>query len=256
MESTYILAAGLLSNGQTFTIGSVNYDRTLQQLVPKTIDGHLLTQNLPMQLTVADVPTGLQFFIPTGANTALPVDLSAAPIFVPAGSALGLVIQTIGDDSVRDVIVTISSQSSGATLDPNWIVPTATDLKTAMDDQTYSAATSAAIRGKQADPVPALLSARVLEFRRIAARHSALGPAGSIDGGFLRMLIVLVKHDLLSGSQALRTFVDGMKDDWDWANKQLERLIDGKSPVMPPVNPLATQPVPGASYGSEPRIDL
>jgi len=256
MESTYILATGPLVNGQRATIGSVNYDRAIQQLVPKTIDGHILTLTLQLQLTIADAPTGPQFFIPTGTNTAPPIDLSANPILDPANAALGLVIQTIGDDSTRDVIVTISSIGSGATLDPNWVIPTQTNLQSLLDDQTFTAITSPSIRGKQVNPIPPALTNRVLEWRNLAARRSALGADGSIDSAYLRSLLFCTLNDLALGTAGLGFLLTRWEKEFARANKTWDELAKGERPVMPPKNPLPVQPVPGATWGSDPPIEL
>ena len=253
-ESTYILAPGLLNNGDRTTIGSVGYDRSIQQLVPKTTDGHVASANIVLQLTVAGVAVGNSFFIPSGTNAALPIDLSAHPITDPAGSDLGLVIVTANGE--RDVIVTISSTASGSGLDPNWHVPTAGDLQSRIDANTYAEVTSAVMQGAQADPLPQILADLTQTIRSLASRHSQLGPAGTIPASFKTYFLSLCKAELSGRISAVRYLLESIKGEVDSANKRLDMLAKGQWPIEPPVNPLPTQPIPGASWGSDTAIDL
>ena len=252
-ESTYILAIGALVNGQTFTVGSVGYDRAIQQLVPKTIDGHAAAAVVSLQLTVNSVPVGSVFSIPAGQNGAN-IDLSANPITDPANSDLGLVIITANGE--RDIIVTVSSTASGSGLDPNWQVPTAGDLQSRIDAPTYAAFTGAVLRGSQADPVPQILSDLTQTVRSLASRRSQLGPPGTIPASFKTYFLSLCKQELFQRTPALRNLLDTIKTETDAANKRLDMLATGKWPIEPPTAPLTTQPVSGASWGSDPAIDL
>ena len=252
-ESTYILAIGALANGQTFTVGSVGYDRAIQQLVPKTIDGHAAAAVVSLQLTVNSVPVGNVFSIPAGQNGAN-IDLSANPIDDPANADLGLVIITANGE--RDIIVTVSSTASGSGLDPNWQVPTAGDLQSRIDASTYAEVNSATMQGAQSDPVPQILSDLTQTVRSLASRHSQLGPAGTIPSSFKTYFLSLCKAELFGRISAVRYLLESIKGEVDSANKRLDMLAKGQWPIEPPVNPLPTQPIPGASWGSDTAIDL
>jgi len=252
-ESTYILATGLLTDGATYTVGSVGYDRSIQALALRTIDGHAAGAGVSCQLTVGGAPATATFGLPVGQNSAN-IDLSQTPVTDPANSDLGLIIITANGE--RDLILTVTSQSNAVSLDPNWQVPTAGDLQSRIDAPTYAAFTSSILRGSQADPIPQILSDLTQTIRSLASRHSQLGPAGTIPTSFKTYFLGLCKQELFGRVAALRLFQDNIKAEVESANKRLDMLAKGQWPIEPPVAPLNPQPVAGASWGSDPAIDL
>ena len=252
-ESTYILAAGLLTDSATFTVGSVGYDRSIQALAVRTVDGHAAAANTVLQLTVSGVPAGDPITLTAGQNKT-DVDTSSAPLACMAGADLGLKVVTNGGE--RDIIVTVSSTASGSGLDPNWQVPTAGDLQSRIDASTYAEVNSATMQGAQSDPVPQILSDLTQTVRSLASRHSQLGPAGTIPSSFKTYFLSLCKAELFGRISAVRYLLESIKGEVDSANKRLDMLAKGQWPIEPPVNPLPTQPIPGASWGSDTAIDL
>lgn len=251
-ESTYILALGALEAADTRTVGSVNYARTITSAVLATADGHNVSADTTVKVTVAGTAVGSNITILSGTKT-IAVDLSATSIGVDAAAALGLEVQTTGE---RDLVLTLTFivvETPGT--DVNWVTPTAAMLQSAVSAPEYAAFTSSVIRGAQADPVPQILSDLVQTVRSLASRVGKLGQAGTIPSSVLRYVKVLGRADLFSRVTALN-WAEKHQKEIDNANDVLKKLAAGDWPVEPPDSPLTTQPFPGGDWGSDTKVDL
>lgn len=136
-----------------------------------------------------------------------------------------------------------------------WVTPTAAMVQAEIAAPIYAQFTSIAMKGSQSDPVPQILADLVALVRNLASRHSALAAEGMIPMSLLPYFITKAKQKIFARIPN-SSFVEKIKDDVAEADRVIRMLAKGEWPIEPPTNPVTTQPVSGAAWGSDSPIDL
>ena len=257
-ERTFAYLAGLLRVGDTAEWPAVDYARTATELllvangdVPSVAGGTIV------KLTLDDVAELTQYTLPLGSKRATANVGGGDDLLIAADVRPGVIVTAHGGAS--NLVVWLTSEATvEENTDTGWVILTAGMLQSRIAAPEYDALTAAIIAAGQSDPVPILLN-DVTERVRAAVRSGgrvALGPVNTIPASLRRAALSLAKYDLFARIAALRRLAEQAKDDADRAEKQLERIEEGKVTPEAPDEGNETETAPTGETGADDAIDL
>lgn len=233
-EQTWVPINGQLVAGQTAQAAARSYDRLLTLITPiakKAPAG----ANMTFKLTLDEVAQAAVYSLTNGLLKTENSVAAGAGITVEAAVYPGIEIVTASD--AEDLAFWFEmTVTDAANTETGWIMLTAAMLQSRISAPEYERLTSSLIQYGQSDPVPSLLD-DVTERVRNAIRSGGrvgLGATDTIPASLRDAALSIVKYRLFGRVSILRSLAEMAKDDAEAAERQLERIEDGKTLVEGP----------------------